>query len=57
MLKTTVDLRGWIFDDQNGWYANAGSAPGSLPKDLKQKFWKQFYVERLLQRKKGSLRQ
>ncbi len=21
--KTTVDLRGWIFDDQNGWYGTA----------------------------------
>lgn len=26
---STIDLRGWIFDDHNGWYSGSGSAGGS----------------------------
>ncbi len=25
---STADLRGWIFDDQNGWYGNSNGTPG-----------------------------
>lgn len=25
---STADIRGWIFDDQNGWYGNSNGTPG-----------------------------
>jgi hypothetical protein len=37
--KTTVDLRGWIFDDQNGWYGTASSAAGHYRFNINNSTW------------------